>query len=1077
MASADPDGTKRRRLDSWSTPSHMHHVPYSHDQQQQQQQQPPAAYSNHSLPPPTQVAFHEQEHRPMELPPPSPGHSFNGPPRYGPTSSSAVVSLPPPGAPISAAGGGQYQTDQVSTQPENTSPHTKKRSPSDGTHPSLRPLNVQTLHNGHHSMHHPLDPQSAPPTYHETGMLNGASHHGLSIASHHDMPPSHSRGYATSPVSAGGIGGPPSAGGGSRDYGYGPFGAPVPRRKAVRAAQACDACRARKAKCDEGRPSCGFCKDSAVACNYREVPPPKQDRTLGQILDGIREIKSQLRAVDDFTKQLGRSGNLARTIENAVAPGANLLPESHHEGSLARAERDAQIEELKQDESDHMENESAHEMALDPTTGQDVPSATAGGMFKLNEGDGLLTIPIEHTTAAHKLLRWPSIRSLVMPVTENENYVMQAEERRGLLRVWGRGEGQDTGEVGGFGVSYSGNSPEGDEFAYGSPSPYTQGPWGSGMMNPNVPDIRRPGEGCVGGLNADGSLKLDSATLYNLHQSYLHNIQILHPILEVERLGTMFEVLGVKYGASNPPSAARTPFMAPSSIPNQDARRESLPSVNRVPKRKWSNNHLVGSNSPAWGPTSAQPHGQTQYHPRSPPERSIGTALILLVLALGKICENGNWVPGPLVEPVNLQDSPSVNVKQSPGSYSSSINSAMSPDDRAPHPTNPSSPSASSAWKRNIDVIPGLAYYAYATDILGNLHGGHDLPHVQAGILAGLYAGQLGRVMESWSWIHWASTKCQILLHPQSFKRETDSNRIHLIKVAFWSCLQLESDILAELDLPPSGISRFEDNVTLPGTIDSEIWFYYNAQITLRVLLNRVHSSAPYKPGEKGTFYSGELLELQRQLKDWRNCLPERLRWKDSDPPPSDSNAARLRAKYYGAQYIIHRPFLHQVLHPIEPVQDHAAVNDRFTESGAYSPDAPDVAFATHQPGLKDLRQLDKRRVEACMNCIQAAIRSTEAFHGIKGRPIVTNIFGTAHAQFGNLLVLQAAARSPLLSPLVPHDHLNNLMHQTISFLKNLSAISPSLKKDADILESIMESGSAPLHMNTSFSSFGEGSR
>lgn len=48
-----------------------------------------------------------------------------------------------------------------------------------------------------------------------------------------------------------------------------------PRRKAIRAAQACDACRARKAKCDEGRPQCGFCRESGVNCVYREVPPPK----------------------------------------------------------------------------------------------------------------------------------------------------------------------------------------------------------------------------------------------------------------------------------------------------------------------------------------------------------------------------------------------------------------------------------------------------------------------------------------------------------------------------------------------------------------------------------------------------------------------------------------------------------------------------------------------------------------------------------------------------------------------------------------------------------------------------------
>jgi hypothetical protein len=47
------------------------------------------------------------------------------------------------------------------------------------------------------------------------------------------------------------------------------------KRKAQRAAQACDSCRTLKAKCDEGRPSCTSCKEKGIPCNYRD-PPPKQ---------------------------------------------------------------------------------------------------------------------------------------------------------------------------------------------------------------------------------------------------------------------------------------------------------------------------------------------------------------------------------------------------------------------------------------------------------------------------------------------------------------------------------------------------------------------------------------------------------------------------------------------------------------------------------------------------------------------------------------------------------------------------------------------------------------------------------
>lgn len=82
----------------------------------------------------------------------------------------------------------------------------------------------------------------------------------------------------SSQLAGGGMATPVSAGvggGGGLQMGGGVVTTYPPRRKAIRAAQACDACRARKAKCDEGRPSCGFCKESQVLCVYREVPPPK----------------------------------------------------------------------------------------------------------------------------------------------------------------------------------------------------------------------------------------------------------------------------------------------------------------------------------------------------------------------------------------------------------------------------------------------------------------------------------------------------------------------------------------------------------------------------------------------------------------------------------------------------------------------------------------------------------------------------------------------------------------------------------------------------------------------------------
>ena len=70
------------------------------------------------------------------------------------------------------------------------------------------------------------------------------------------------------------------------------------KRKAQRAAQACDSCRNLKAKCDEGRPLCTTCKERGFTCVYRD-PPPKQyvsySSEQAQRLIGAGKIKPQPR--------------------------------------------------------------------------------------------------------------------------------------------------------------------------------------------------------------------------------------------------------------------------------------------------------------------------------------------------------------------------------------------------------------------------------------------------------------------------------------------------------------------------------------------------------------------------------------------------------------------------------------------------------------------------------------------------------------------------------------------------------------------------------------------------------------
>lgn len=139
-------------------------------------------------------------------------------------------------------------------------------------------------------------------------------------------------------------------------------------------------------------------------------------------------------------------------------------------------------------------------------------------------------------------------------------------------------------------------------------------------------------------------------------------------------------------------------------------------------------------------------------------------------------------------------------------------------------------------------------------------------------------------------------------------------------------------------------------------------------------------------------------------LNKWRELLPAELQWSDKDEPSQDINDARLRAKFYGAQYIIHRPFLRIVLDNevqlpdiVSPRSDgfkdargaseHPQPKER--RSGIMAPPRPIADNDHHEDAIKSAKI-----------CVSAAMQSTEAFDNIlkSKRLIVTNIFGTAHA-------------------------------------------------------------------------------
>ncbi|KAG2411767.1 hypothetical protein HFD88_009323 [Aspergillus terreus] len=1003
-------------------------------------------------PPPTGPSMYEQPWR--HHPPPFDGH----PAEQRRTPGAPQPPLPSHGYPVMGnrelpqlPPDGPYVRQGSLPGPAHTAPEAHP------SHPAYPPMN---------GTHEP-SPHSAPPEYRGRMPFSSQETH-----SNGDAPPAQ---YST-PV-------PPHLSHTPAPYDSAYYNNPAfgirQQRKAARAQQACDQCRARKAKCDEGRPACSHCKENNLICVYKEVPPHKSvvpdfhDR-IQQLEDRLEEKLSQLQHVQvDNGLQISQLANSAYMREQNL-----LVPKEAPKQTLQHILKEDPNEAFQDTKLPKDENGA---VMLEQSANELLNNSQA----LITGEDGELSIPVEHTTAAHKLLLWPSIKKVLEPKEYDEDYVMRLEEKRGLIRVYGRGEGDETSEDPVVSTPSTNPSAAVEEVYMHHPSP--SGPWG-GINQPQskLADI---------GLDDTGRVTTTPSTIRRYHKSYMENLHKLHPFLDQNDLERKIELFIATYC---PGAGGEMP---------------------RGAKRKRSCDALQGAGCDMGSPATVKGEASSNII-----EKSIDNAIVLLVLALGCICEvRDRPVPGPIMDHVV-----DFRKEQIPGPSTRSMLSPAGSDSMMASQSNSfhsKPPSFNSPWMgdgrkstagrpypddrnlRNLDVIPGLAFYAYATSILGNLQGANGLHHVQAALLAGLYAGQLAHPFQSHGWIAQAARACQVLVRTKRYEKMRDGPVKDLYDFAYWTCLQLESDILAELDLPASGISRSEARIALPKgrftlSLPNEIsapstmmMFFYSAQIHLRKVLNRVHTDL-YKVEKQGqTRWSSNVQEiLSMNLELWRSSLPEIMKWKDSDPPSKDINVARMRAKYYGARYIIHRPLLYHALH--YATQPGANANPNARASSIDTPTAPavgtvasgsksqqvspsmthsqsatgmarlssDAGAARNPPppnptpgqGPSTYRELPTKLRRACKVCIESAIMSTEAFDGIEGRPIVTNIFGTAHAQFGNMLVLSATYKSNL-SELVDRNDLERLLKRTINFLLQSRYISPSLRADARILTEIYE--------------------
>jgi len=154
------------------------------------------------------------------------------------------------------------------------------------------------------------------------------------------------------------------------------------------------------------------------------------------------------------------------------------------------------------------------------------------------------------------------------------------------------------------------------------------------------------------------------------------------------------------------------------------------------------------------------------------------------------------------------------------------------------------------------------------------------------------------------------------------------------------------------------------------------------------------------------------------------------VRWEDTDPPADNILEARLRAKLYGGIVITYRHCLRAVL---------------------------------NLPFKSSTTTIPTKVLAMARKCVVAMICSTEAFlHAMNnqggGRLIVTNVWGTCHAQWGNIILLHAVARNLLLRDCVDKEHLRVMTENVRRFLKDVARNGSALETDILVLEEVAAS-------------------
>jgi len=244
-------------------------------------------------------------------------------------------------------------------------------------------------------------------------------------------------------------------------------------------------------------------------------------------------------------------------------------------------------------------------------------------------------------------------------------------------------------------------------------------------------------------------------------------------------------------------------------------------------------------------------------------------------------------------------------------------------------------------------TMTSLDLYRRAQEILPDVVAANTIPAIQCLVLNATYLYEIYRPLEAWNQLTLASSKISIL--EAVWSKHSDLQK-DLVRRLAWGIRILKSTIESGMSLrSPETKTQFPTGLPVAvsqtrGQRDSvDDTSFLQAKIGLLRLSQRINQNHHAQLGKERQleFIINNSLQVERQLENWFNELPEGLRFQKMDISNNSSLQSSLRFEYFTLRANIFRPIVLLALQ--------------------------DATYA-----------IDGEIIECCRQCLEASVRQIE---------------------------------------------------------------------------------------------------